>query len=299
MQIRSTKSKVQTGILRWYRRNARAFPWRATRNPYRILVSEIMLQQTQASRVIVKYPLFLKRFPDFASLARARTSSVIRAWHGMGYNNRAVRLHQLAKNVVRERRGRLPRGVAELEQLPGIGRYTAHALACFAFGQHVPAVDTNVRRVLSRLFPHQSTKHDIWELAEYALPHRRAYDWNQALFDFGASVCKAQKPLCNDCPVRKLCPSAFKVTRPERIRSKPEPGRHGIPNRVYRGRVIESLRHLQGTRTFTVTQIGKAIKPNYSPRDARWLEKLLHALRRDGLVTIHNGASTLRISLTK
>ncbi|MGH2569330.1 MAG: A/G-specific adenine glycosylase, partial [Bacteroidota bacterium] len=159
------KSTVTQLVLRWYRRHGRPLPWRRTRSPYRILVSEIMLQQTQVGRVLEKYPSFLRRFPDIQSLARAKKSSVIKAWRGMGYNNRAVRLQQLARIVRHSQGGKLPRTVEELQNLPGIGRYTAHALACFAFRRPLQVVDTNVRRILSRLFPSETKRRDVWDVA--------------------------------------------------------------------------------------------------------------------------------------
>ena len=286
-------------MVRWYRRNARDFPWRRTRNPYRILLSEIMLQQTQASRVEIKYPEFLKRFPTLASLARTNKSTVIRAWRGMGYNNRAVRLQELAQIVMREHGGRLPRTVEVLDALPGIGAYTAHAIACFAFGQHVPAVDTNVRRILSRLYPKESKKLDVWEVARNVLPRRRAYDWNQALFDLGAKVCTQRNPKCGICPVNRYCPSAYKVAHIRTSPVKQEPGRGGIANRIYRGRAVEILRLLKSGKTITAARLGKHIKVNYTNRDKSWLYRLLQTLERDGVVSLKNGSSTLHVSLAK
>ena len=139
-------------VLRWYRQNGRTLPWRGEQDPYRVLVSEVMLQQTQVSRVLEKYPLFLKQFPTLRALARAERSSVIRAWRGMGYNNRAVRLHLLAQTVVNSHGGVLPRTEEELTLLPGIGRYTARALLSSVFHIPVPVVDVNVHRFFSRLF---------------------------------------------------------------------------------------------------------------------------------------------------
>lgn len=258
-----------------------------------------MLQQTQASRVMEKYPLFIKRFPTFRSLARARKSSVIRAWQGMGYNNRAVRLQELARIIQVEHGGKLPSDVDTLRQLPGIGRYTAHALACFAFHQQMPVVDTNVRRVLSRLFPSELKGHDVWDIAAHILPAKRAYDWTQTLFDFGATTCIEIKPKCDVCPVSKLCPSAFKIERKQYRIAKQEPGRDGLPNRIYRGRIVEILRNLQNKRTISSERLGRRIKKRYTQRDTRWLHTLLRALESDGIVTLRNGSSTLKVSLAE
>lgn len=294
---KNSQASITRAVLRWYRKNARAFPWRRTRNPYRILLSEIMLQQTQASRVVEKYPRFLQRFPSFQSLARTRRSSVIRAWRGMGYNNRAVRLQQLAQVVMNEYGGRLPRDPELLQQLPGIGRYTAHAISCFAFGQNVPVVDTNVRRVLARLFPKLAKQKDIWHVASSVLPTKRAYDWNQALFDLGATVCTARTPQCIACPVNRHCPSAFRAKALRSKPSRPEPRRNGLPNRIYRGRIIELLRKSPGA--LPSNKIGARVKDDFKPNDLPWLHELLRSLERDGLVKLKNGASTVHVSLAE
>src|SRR5512139_1248480 len=144
---------IRKRLLGWYRSSARPLPWRRTRNPYRILLSEVMLQQTQVSRVLIHYRRFLRRFPNLWSLSQAGTADVLRAWRGMGYNNRAVRLRNLAADVCSTKGGKLPQTVEELRSLPGIGRYTAGAVSCFAFGRRVPIVDTNIQRVLGRVFP--------------------------------------------------------------------------------------------------------------------------------------------------
>lgn len=245
-----------------------------------------MLQQTQVSRVLQMYPRFLSRFPDLATLARAKTSSVIRSWKGMGYNNRSVRLQQLAKSVLGEYGGRLPRTVAELQTLPGVGRYTAHALACLVYDQHVPVVDTNVKRVLSRIFPFQARKRDIWNLAEMALPSTKAQRWNQALMDLGATICTSANPKCRDCPVAKLCPSAFRMKRRIARPAKTEPSRDGLPNRIYRGRVIDVLRHFPNRDYVSLPRLGRKVKDSYSKLDEQWLEWLMKGLEKDGLVIL-------------
>jgi len=282
--------RIQKTLLRWYSRNRRDLPWRKTKNPYRILLSEIMLQQTQVSRVLQKYPAFLKKFPDFRALAHARTSEVIVAWRGMGYNNRAVRLQQLAREVIETHGGTLPQSASELDTLPGIGRYTAHALACFAFGQTVPVVDTNVRRVLQRLFPKALRKKGEWETARLALPKRRAYNWNQALMEFGALVCTATAPKCDVCPVKRFCPSAFPMrSRVRTSTSSAEPKHDGLPNRIYRGRIIEALR--DSGRSISTLRIGQAVKPAYRKKDEAWLFALLKKLQKEGLIELKKNRS--------
>ncbi len=189
-------------LLAWYRRAARDLPWRATRNPYAILVSEFMLQQTQVSRVVDFYPRFLKRFPTIAALARARPKAVMEQWDGLGYYARARNLHKLAKQLSATGY-QVPADPAALTELPGVGRYTAGAVACFAYEQPVPAVDTNVKRVLGRVF----RKKDVWGLATAIVPRngKTAWRFNQALMELGALVCVARKPKCPECPVRREC----------------------------------------------------------------------------------------------
>jgi A/G-specific adenine glycosylase len=190
-------------LLAWYRRTARNLPWRATRNPYAILVSEFMLQQTQVSRVLEYFPRFMARFPTIGTLARARPKAVREEWDGLGYYARARNLHALARVVSKTQRGRLSDKPEELQQLPGVGRYTAGAVACFAYEKAVPAVDTNVKRVLGRVF----ATDDVWEVAAAVLPRRgkTAWKFNQALMELGALVCTASKPKCPECPVRSNC----------------------------------------------------------------------------------------------
>jgi A/G-specific adenine glycosylase len=240
-----------------------------------------MLQQTQVSRVLEKYPRFLKRFPSFSALAKATPAEVIVAWRGMGYNNRAVRLRSLGQIVRDEHRGRLPADPQRLILLPGIGRYTANAVACFAFEQRVPLVDTNIARVLARVFPHAAN--EPWDIAAEILPGKRVYEWNQALMELGALVCTAANPKCGKCPLTGICPGAYKQrprTYPVR---KAEPGRKGVPNRIYRGRIVEELRRHDGGPA-SLSRLGIRIMPGFENRDRAWLLRLLKALEKDGVV---------------
>ena len=190
-------------LLTWYKKAARHLPWRETRNPYAILVSEFMLQQTQVSRVLEYFPRFMARFPTIDALARARPKAVMEQWDGLGYYARARNLHALARVVTKTHDGRLSDKPEELQELPGVGPYTAGAVACFAYERPVPTVDTNVRRVLERAFAPK----DIWTLAEKLVPKNgaRAWRFNQALMELGALVCTARKPKCPECPVRSDC----------------------------------------------------------------------------------------------
>jgi A/G-specific adenine glycosylase len=258
-----------------------------------------MLQQTQVSRVMVKYREFLRNYPSFRKLAQATPSQLIRTWRGMGYNNRAMRLHNLAKIVVSDFGGKLPHDVEDLQAFPGIGKYTAHAVACFAFGQRVPVVDTNIVRVLGRLYPVSEGKSlrrpaDVWELAGGHLPRSNAHDWNQALMDLGATICTAARPRCESCPLKSLCPSAHKRPHPAPRLSRSEPGRNGIPNRIHRGKTIEVLRDLRPGTSITPTSLARQILIGYSERDRHWFLTLIKGLERDGLIKL-KGRS--RISL--
>src|SRR5207253_1423081 len=234
--------------LAWWARAARDLPWRRTRDPYRVLVSEFMLQQTQVSRVAEYYPRFIERFPDLATLANAKPRAVREAWDGLGYYARASNLHALAKSVVG--RGVVERGVAEknvagegvatlpddpeeLIKLPGVGRYTAGAVACFAYERPVPAVDTNVARVIARVFigmrdagsgmrprihpsriSHPASRW-VWELAHALVPKNgnRAWKFNQAMMELGALVCTARRPKCSECPVQQGCRTGRRLGR--------------------------------------------------------------------------------------
>ena len=193
-------------LLAWYRAAARDLPWRRTRDPYRVLVSEFMLQQTQVSRVLDYYDRFLRRYPSVEALARARRSAVREAWEGLGYYRRAANLHRLAKEVVRRHAGVVPGDPEQLQQLPGVGPYTAGAVAAFAYEKPVAAVDTNVERVLRRVFSSKTAK-DTRTMAQLLQPKRgdTAWRFNQALMELGALVCTARSPKCAECPVNKLC----------------------------------------------------------------------------------------------
>jgi len=203
----------QRRLLAWYARHGRDLPWRRTRDPYRVLVSEIMLQQTQVDRVVPKYHQFLERYPTLDDLAGARARDVRRLWYPLGYNIRPVRLHQIARETVARYGGRLPDTAEGLRGLPGIGRYTAGAVLSFAYGQDAAILDTNVRRVLSRVFigPRRMQRlrgeKAYWDLAEALVPPGRAYDFNQALMDFGATWCSPRAPRCAPCPMKRFCVS--------------------------------------------------------------------------------------------
>jgi len=255
-----------------------------------------MLQQTQASRVILKYREFLSRFPTFRSLAAATLRDVLKCWSGLGYNRRARQLWECARIVASQHRGRLPADVNTLRELPGIGLYTAGAIASFAFGAREPAVDTNVRRVLSRAVHGLSRTSDaqVWRSAREVLP-QDAGRWNHALMDIGALFCRAT-PRCDACPLRNACTWAL---RSPSLRASSDqsnvPGRKLTLNttkssryegsrRQYRGRVIRALTNAP---SLSFMQLGPQVKESFGKTDLAWLHDLLADLEREGLVALN------------
>ena len=213
MTTKSTLVRFRRRIIVWFRKHGRELPWRATRDPYRIVVSEFMLQQTQVSRVEQYYHRFVARYPSIEDLARATPEMVRESWDGLGYYRRAVNLHRLAREVVANHEGRVPGDPAILRTFPGVGRYTAGAVASFAYEAPEPAVDTNVARVLRRAFhpgadQRAKGQKKIWSVARRLVPARAgraAWEFNQGLMELGAVVCTARKPRCGGCPVVELC----------------------------------------------------------------------------------------------
>jgi len=258
-----------------------------------------MLQQTQVSRVLQLYPKFLGKFPTLRSLASAPRADVVLAWRGLGYNNRAVRLHRLAGHLHDDHAGKLPRDFETLLTLPGIGRYTAAALLVSVHGIDAPVVDVNIQRFLSRMFwPMRSTTdmrsgREIEILSTRLLPAGRGYVWTQALMDLGATVCTARAPQCHLCPVAALCMSRTLMTRDRVNAPKREPSLAGVPNRIYRGRIVEELRGNTGRTGIGLSDLGRRIHPAFAARHERWLKGLLGGLQKDGLVTV-KGNGTLR-----
>ena len=218
---------VAAPLLAWYRRHRRDLPWRASRDPYRVWVSEIMLQQTQVDRVKEYFARFLERFPDVRALALAPEREVLKRWEGLGYYRRARQLHAAAKQIVAEHGGEFPRTAAGLRGLPGIGRYTAGAIASIAFGEREPIVEANSRRVIARLVGHGAPvggagDEPLWRIAAELVPARDPGLFNQAVMDLGATVCTVTRPLCNKCPLAGSC-VARATGRVEAIPSLPRP----------------------------------------------------------------------------
>lgn len=197
--------RFRSRLLAWYSANKRSLPWRANRDPYRVWVSEIMLQQTRVAAVLDHYNAFLQRFPDVRSLASTRESDVLAAWSGLGYYRRARMMHLAAKGLANERQSEFPRSAAELRQLPGIGRYTANAIASISFDEPVAVVDGNVERVLNRIVGKQLSTGEVWNLSQRVLDAAHPGDFNQAMMELGATVCVPGGPICGKCPVKRTC----------------------------------------------------------------------------------------------
>jgi A/G-specific adenine glycosylase len=204
-------------LLRWFRRHGRDLPWRRTRDPYRVIVAEFMLQQTQVSRVESYYMRFLERYPTMAALAAAPAGMVRESWDGLGYYRRAANLHRLAREIVHDRGGVIPADPIELRKLPGVGRYTAGAIASFAFERPTAAVDTNVARVIRRVFHPRASQtalgSRVWATAQQIIPRRGKAAWafNQAIMELGALICTARVARCAECPVRLACATASRT----------------------------------------------------------------------------------------
>jgi A/G-specific adenine glycosylase len=205
------RQRFRRRLLDWYRKNGRDLPWRRTRDPYHILVSEVMLQQTQVDRVLPKYEEWLGKYPTLAALAEAHEDDVAESWRPLGYNVRPRRLHAIARESVARYGGELPSDADTLLSFDGIGEYTAGAVLSFAFGQRAAILDTNVARVLFRVFigrgqpKAHAMRKQLWTLSRTLLPVRQVFDFNQALMDFGATMCTARKPQCLLCPMRRDC----------------------------------------------------------------------------------------------
>src|SRR6478672_13002424 len=207
------RQRFRRRLLDWYRANGRDLPWRKTDDPYHILVSEVMLQQTQVDRVLPKYHEWLEKYPSLSALAAADQNEVTDTWRPLGYNIRPRRLQSIARESVARYGGELPSDHETLLSFKGIGAYTAGAIRSFAFRQRAAIVDTNVARVLFRVFvrrgdpkAHAMKKH-LWAVSEAVVPYKHVFDFNQALMDLGATVCVARKPKCDECPMTSLCSS--------------------------------------------------------------------------------------------
>ena len=279
----SAPARVRSSLLSWYATDHRDFPWRRTADPYAVLVSEVMLQQTQASRVAERFPTFMHRFPTAAALAAATEAQVLAAWSGLGYNRRALTLRRAAAEVATHG---WPQDVAALERLPGIGPYTARAVASLAFGEPVGVVDTNVRRWLVRRFGLRGDTRavELQALADALAALGNAADaapWTHATMEFGAAVCTPRNPRCKACPIADGCPSrGIAVTVPV-----PRQASFAGSDRAYRGAI---LRALSGARHHVITLRAAG---DLVPRGA--VERVVAGLERDGLLHLSTGRLVL------
>jgi A/G-specific adenine glycosylase len=225
-------TSFRSAILRWYDKHRRDLPWRKTRNPYRIWLSEIMLQQTRVAAVLEHYRVFLERFPDVKVLARADEDAVLAAWSGLGYYRRARMLHQCAKELVANHGGRFPHHAQALQTLPGIGRYTGAAIASIAFNEPTAVVDGNVERVVQRLAGRNLAQQKIWQRAQQLLNTSRPGDFNQSMMELGATVCLPRDPKCPACPIQKWCVTQSNLQLPHKTmeRRTSSPGGTLMPN---------------------------------------------------------------------
>lgn len=277
----------QRKLLAWAAAEHRDLPWRATRDPWAVLVSEAMLQQTQVARVLPKYEAFLRRFPTPAACAEAPQAEVVTMWAGLGYNRRALQLHRAAAEVVERHGGNVPSTLDGLRSLPGVGPYTARAILAFAFEADAAVVDTNVARVLARRVGRRLTAAEAQQAADDWLPNGAAWSWNQGLLDLGAGICTARSPSCDDCPVSTGCGWREGGNR------VPDPavGSAGVSgpqsrfvgsDRQGRGRLVDALRHDEVAQSDLARAMGWPDDPARARRVAATLEA-------DGLVAFCDG----------
>lgn len=261
MKLEEDKIKqFQKKILDWYASHQRDLPWRKTRDPYKILVSEVMSQQTQIGRVIPKYEAWLETFPTVEALANAKTTDVLKMWSGLGYNRRALNLQKTAQIIVKEYQGRFPECYKELEKLPGIGKYTSRAVACFAFNQQIAVVDTNIRKVIAVEFNNGVLPHEkkIEEIAQNILPQGKAYLWNQALMDYAGEMLQEHK-----IPI-------------------PKQSHFFTSNRYYRGQIIKQLLERE---KMSQSEIEMFFNGRGRGIEKQRLQTILMSLEKDGFIS--------------
>ena len=283
--------RIRAALLAWYDREHRSFPWRGVTDPFAVLVSEVMLQQTQASRVAERFPRFMARFPTPDALAAAPASELLSEWSGLGYNRRALSLQRAAAAIVRDG---WPQTVDGLERLSGIGPYTARAVASLAFRVTVGVVDTNVRRWLIRRLAVADAPAPLQRAADAlatAAPDGRAADWTHATMEFGASVCRSGAPRCDTCPIAGGCPSRGVAVRVPVTRQAPLRG----SDRAWRGAVVRLLAELR-TDGLAEPALRRRVEAHIAEDPAvdadRWV-RVLGALERDGL--IHRAGGLVRL----
>jgi A/G-specific adenine glycosylase len=285
---RGLPDAAREAILAWYAEHGRALAFRRTDDPWAVLVSEAMAQQTQAARAAAYWERFLDRWPSAGALADASPADVLRAWQGLGYDRRAMALWRAAGIIVRDHGGRVPDRIEELEALPGVGPYTARALAAIAFGQAVGAVDVNVRRVLGRILGMDGSAGrggQIQHIADAAVPPDRSAAWTHAVMDIGATVCRPRDPRCDACPVRQWCryaraPRQTPAVSPTAVRRRPV-GPFPTTTRWLRGRILDRLRA-------TPERAWATLEGPIGDHDLERVRAAAQALAEDGLIEIED-----------
>ncbi len=304
-------SVVRRALLAWFRHDARDLPWRRSPHPYRVWLSEIMLQQTRVETVVPYYRRFLQAFPSVRKLAAADIDQVLKRWEGLGYYGRARNLHRAAHAIVHDRAGRFPRTANEWRELPGIGRYTAGAIASIAFGERTPVVDGNVKRVFARLFGIQesideaATVAAIWKLATDLVPPQSPGDFNQAVMELGARICTPRQPRCDGCPLRNECVARAEgrpAELPVRRKKKPVPHYDIVAAAIHKkGRYLIGQRPPSGMLGGLWEFPGGKIEDGESHEEALLREVReevgLHVAIEERVATIHHAYSHFAISL--
>ncbi len=295
-------------LLAWYARHGRThLPWRVVRDPYYTLVSEFMLQQTQVARVLLKFDAFVERFPDVTALANASQADVLRAWQGLGYNSRAVRLKSVAQAVVERFGARIPSDPQALRSLPGVGPYTVAAIRAFAYDCDDAALDTNIRRIVHRLYfgvehPARASLRELDERAKEMIAPGTGHDWNSAMMDLGATICSARAPKCGLCPLQTECAAApidaaqLDVLRVRARKKNPAaaPVPFRLTTRYARGRIVDRLRELPPGRRISLLDLHREVAPLMPERSLSDVERLVSLLVSDGLVATDGETIALR-----
>jgi A/G-specific adenine glycosylase len=292
---------VRNALISWYGENARDLPWRRTRDPWRVLVSEVMLQQIQVKRAVPFYEAFVERFATPRALAEAPLAEAIRAWGDLGRYRRVVNLHRTARILLEEFGGEVPSDPEVLVKLPGIGPYTAGAVACFAFERDAHFLDTNARRVLHRLFlgadvPRPAVSEgELLRLAKELVPRGRGWEWGQSVIEFGALRCTARKPICESCPLGDLC--AARPTIRAKLATLPRAEnaarRYEGSNRYHRGRVLAALREAPEGGV-ALRELGEGLREGFGEGDLPWLLGVVGSLEKDGLVVVSSAGERPR-----
>lgn len=278
------KEEFQNTILLWYKGKGRKLPWRETTDPYKILVSEMMLQQTQVDRVLLKYHEFFQKFPTLEVLAQASPAEVLRIWSGLGYNRRALYLQQCAQIIAKQHKYLFPQTEAELQTLPGIGTYTASALLSFAYNKSVPVVDVNIERIFKRVCYGKKINYST------LIPKNKSRDWHNALMDIGALFCTATNPRCNDCPLQNLCASANNLKRIEATWKKKKVVPFQKSDRIVRGTILKLLTRENSQEIDALYD--QLLKQNIK-RGRKKFAEIVKQLEKDGLIQKRDNKITL------